>query len=248
MKKNIESRIGFFPLSGQGSFIFKKAEEKGIYLMNFYDITKNILESIKNSDYYSYSEGNFPFLDFKNFRYYDSVDSIINHPHGEVLICLDPEELLKKDKSLEIKLKKQNNYCEEKEETKNGWFLSYNREEAEEVYRKLKKKGNVLVVSKEERRKSGVYKTKKEALNSEILRFLFRDKNLHKEFIEYFFKMIENESFNNYGMPIFLGKTFSNIPEIGVIRLGNLMYRSYVIRGGDEKNRRYSFFARFINN
>jgi hypothetical protein len=30
---------------------------------------------------------------------------------------LDPEELLKKDKSLEIKLKKQNNYCEEKDET-----------------------------------------------------------------------------------------------------------------------------------
>ncbi|NMB67071.1 hypothetical protein GYA25_03365 [Candidatus Woesearchaeota archaeon] len=245
MLKNIESRIGFFPLSGQGSFILKKAKEKNIYLMNFSDIVKEVLDSTQNSNEEIYSEGSSPILNLGYFKYYDTTDSVINHPSGEVLICLNQEELLNKNKNLEITLKKSNGYCE-KEENKNGWFLSNEKEEAEEIYNQLKRSKNVIIVPKNELEKSGVYKTKEEALNSEVLRFLFRDKNLHKEFVDYFFKTIENEKLNKYGMPIFFGKTFSNIPEIGVIRLGNFRTRAYLIRGGDDKNRRYSFFGKIV--
>ena len=245
MSKNIESRIECFPLSGQGSFILKKTKEKGIYLMNFSDIAYEILKSTQRFNEDVYSEGDFSSFNFNSFKYYDTIDSVINHPCGEVLICLDQKELLNKNKNLEITLKKSNGFCE-KEETKNGWFLSNEKEEAEEIYNKLRKREDVLIVPKKEIEKSGVYKNKKEALNSEVLRFLFKDEYLEKEFIDYFFKTIENEKLNQYGMPIFFGKTYSNMPEIGAIRISNFNSRAYIIRGGDNKNRRYSFFGKIV--
>ena len=229
-----------------GELMLHDADLKGIKLANFMDLQKLVLES----------KDSFNAFDNKGIYipYADTIDAIVNHPNGEVLLWLNATELFRVNKSSRVKeilsnekkgkypaLSPGTDHPQKGYISGKGWFVKENKEESYEFFNQLKKRSDVLILSKKEIEANGIYRTYQEAASFVPFKFLARNKDIHKDYMRLVYSILGKQDIR-FALPLYVGRTLTDRVEISAIRLSSILPgRSYVMKGGNDKNQGYNF-------
>ena len=229
-----------------GDSLLHDADIKGIKLASFMDLQRLVLEAKDPLHVFNYKGIYIP--------YADTIDAIVNHPNGEVLLWLNSTELFRVSKDSRVKeilsSEKKRKYPALSPGTDHpqkgyiagkGWFLKENKEESYEFFNQLKKRSDVLVLSKRDIEANGISRTYPEAISFEPFKFLARNKDIHKDYIKLVYSLLEKTDVR-FALPLYAGKTLTDKVEISAVRLSSILpCRSYVMKGGNDKNQGYNF-------